>query len=561
MTVREKRDPKPVLLNFGIFFALSLGGILYSILSTKRAKPPQSPPPPSPSGCSNQVDSGGGKSVIKNDNHELQTTSSSSNTASITPEKRANSSVNGISPCNRCSGDTDGFLLSELDGLVKEFDLPAHKAILFPQKDVETTHSNIETPSEFICVEREDYEQEIKNLIYTVQTLRERERTAEIQLLEYYGLKEQETAIMELQNRLKIHNMEAKLFNLKFESLQGDNRRLEAKVADYAKVVAELEAAKANLKQLKKKLKSETEHNKEQILTLQERLKKLQDQEHEAVASDPDIQMKLQRLMDLEVEAQELKESKYSLQLENSDLAQKLAHAQLFATSVPKDEEEEIHRLRQQNEDLLKEIEQIQVDRCADVEELVYLRWINACLRYELRNYQPGPGKTIASDLCKSLSPKSEEKAKQLIIEYAKEEGFAEKDIHIADSDFDRWSYFHSHLTDSGGFNDSPGFNLRSSALGSSRSSLDVEKLSLKVEVKDLGSSSRNSDGRAPSGVYKTVVFGRGGGSDSQRENQLDENPARVLQKSELVKYAEVLKDSSGEMSRFHSRLASRSSF
>lgn len=79
----------------------------------------------------------------------------------------------------------------------------------------------------------------------------------------------------------------------------------------------------------------------------------------------------------------------------------------------------EAKRLRKANEKLMEEIEQLQTDRCADVEEMVYLRWLNACLRYELRNYQPPVGKTIARDLSRSLSLNSEEMTKRLILEYA----------------------------------------------------------------------------------------------------------------------------------------------
>lgn len=100
---------------------------------------------------------------------------------------------------------------------------------------------------------------------------------------------------------------------------------------------------------------------------------------------------------------------------------------------------EERERLAQENETLTKEIEQLQAHRLADVEELVYLRWINACLRYELRNYQPARGKTAARDLSKTLSPKSEEKAKKLILEYANTEGIEGKGINLMDFDSDQW--------------------------------------------------------------------------------------------------------------------------
>lgn len=95
-------------------------------------------------------------------------------------------------------------------------------------------------------------------------------------------------------------------------------------------------------------------------------------------------------------------------------------------------------RLREENENLAKEVESLQSDRCADAEALVYLKWVNACLRYELRNYQPPPGKTVARDLSKTLSPRSEAKAKQLILEYAN--NTEEKGVSIVEFEYDHWS-------------------------------------------------------------------------------------------------------------------------
>ncbi|CAK9165325.1 unnamed protein product [Ilex paraguariensis] len=651
MMMKDKRDIRPVLLKFGVALALSLGGILYSILRTKRIKPSQSPPSPPSSDCGNQINSGGERAVLKNDSHTFQTSPKSSGTpsnssetheASCLPKVIFDNSFTGLSPSGRSHDDKDELLLPEFNELLKEFDLAATKAGISPRKDVETPTPNAGTPRGYTCDEREDHEQEIKNLTNMVKILKERERNLEIQLLEYYGLKEQETAVMELQNRLKINNMEAKLFSLKIESLQADNRRLEVQVADYAKVVAELEAVKAKIKILKKKLRSEAEQNKEQILTLQQRVMKLQDQENNAVAGDPAVSLKLQRLKDLEEEAEELRKSNYSLRLQNSDLAQRLENVQILATSVLEDEgtealKEETRCLRQRHEDLTKEIERLQVDRCSDVEELVYLRWINACLRYELRNYQPDQGKTIARDLSKTLSPKSEEKAKQLILEYANKEGQGENGINIVDFDYDRWSSSQaSYLTDSGELDDSsidnssanktntssktkvfsklmrllkgkeghhhsrgsslettacvedtvglyysgsPGRNsgastgidagtdgghnrLRTSSRGSSRSSMDLQRAMI-VKVADSndleGVLQRNSDAGS-SFVYRRIDSIAENISDSPQKNHLHDQEQENAEKSELLKYAEVLKGSRGKKS-FHRRSVSFSSF
>lgn len=104
----------------------------------------------------------------------------------------------------------------------------------------------------------------------------------------------------------------------------------------------------------------------------------------------------------------------------------------------------------------MKNIEQLKSDRCADVEELVYLRWLNACLRYEMRNCHFADGRTVAKDLSSTMSPMSEEKAKELILEYANTEGIEEKGIDIIDFDPDPWS---SSLAGSSDWDDSSVFN------------------------------------------------------------------------------------------------------
>jgi hypothetical protein len=96
---------------------------------------------------------------------------------------------------------------------------------------------------------------------------------------------------------------------------------------------------------------------------------------------------------------------------------------------------EEINKLRHTNEDLLKQVEGLQMNRFSEVEELVYLRWVNACLRFELRNYQTPSGKVSACDLNRTLSPKSQERAKQLMLEYAgSERGQGDTDLESVSS-------------------------------------------------------------------------------------------------------------------------------
>uniref|UniRef100_A0A0D9XVV3 Protein CHUP1, chloroplastic n=1 Tax=Leersia perrieri TaxID=77586 RepID=A0A0D9XVV3_9ORYZ len=107
----------------------------------------------------------------------------------------------------------------------------------------------------------------------------------------------------------------------------------------------------------------------------------------------------------------------------------------LLESDVVAHAREEINKLRHANEDLTKQVEGLQMNRFSEVEELVYLRWVNACLRYELRNYQTPSEKISARDLNKTMSPKSRERAKLLMLEYAgSERGQGDTDLESASS-------------------------------------------------------------------------------------------------------------------------------
>ncbi|CAN6441810.1 unnamed protein product [Victoria cruziana] len=270
-------------------------------------------------------------------------------------------------------------------------------------------------------------ESEIKRLRNQTFVLQERVKSLEMQLLEYYGLKEQEKVIGELENHIKVQSMELKLLNLKMESLQADNQRLREEGENHSRTIEKLETARAKIKSLRKQMKAENDSARAQLTALQGGVSRLQALEKESFKRDEEVQRKLQNLQDLENETATLREMNEKLRQQNLELATKLGSSRTIASSNSKVHEaeivdkalEEADAVKESNKNLMEELERLKTNRCADVEELVYLRWINACLRYELRNFQASPGKTVARDLSRSLSPKSEEKAKKLIFEYA----------------------------------------------------------------------------------------------------------------------------------------------
>lgn len=224
---------------------------------------------------------------------------------------------------------------------------------------------------------------------------------------------------------------------------------------------------------------------------------------------------------------------------------------------------EDGNRLRSENEELKKEIEQLQGDRCTDLEQLVYLKWINACLRYELRTYQPPAGKTVARDLSTTLSPTSEEKAKQLILEYAHEEDH---------TDYDQWSSSQeSMITDSMFLDDSSVDTLFATDTKKSGKKKLMHKLMKILHGKDTkkrgGSSEPSSSStgvrstpRRPHSMdfqmllrgedeedfkdHMKMLHRKSEGADASNYGEEEGLESDQNRKKELIKYAEALRKS-----------------
>lgn len=284
---------------------------------------------------------------------------------------------------------------------------------------------------------------EIERLKNLVEELQKSEENLQGELLEYYGLTEQETNIVELQKQLQLNTVEIEMLNLKLNSLETQKKKLEEEVEESSLVKKELESARAMIKELQRQTQMESMQTKEQLLMLNQQVAVLQDTEKKYSEKKFEIEKKLQTLKYLEIEVVELRRANKELQHEKRELMLKLDNTETQIASLSKITEtetmqkarEELKTLRHVNEDLLKQVEGLQNNRFSEVEELVYLRWVNACLRYELRDYQPPPGKLTARHLNKSLSPRSQENAKQLMLEYAGHDSLALHDKECTDND------------------------------------------------------------------------------------------------------------------------------
>ncbi|KAM7487585.1 hypothetical protein LguiB_025069 [Lonicera macranthoides] len=336
---------------------------------------------------------------------------------------------------------------------------------------------------------------ELESLRNQVRELEEREVKLEGELLEYYGLKEQKSDISELQRQLKIKTVEIDLLNITINSLQADRKKLQEEISRGVSAKKELEVARNKIKELQRQFQLEANQTKGQLLLLKRQVSGLQAKEEEAFKKDNEVEKMAKTLKELEVEVVELKRMNRELQHEKIELIVKLDAAEGKVTALSNMTEskmvgkvtEEVNNLRHTNEDLLKQVEGLQMNRFSEVEELVYLRWVNACLRFELRNYQNPPEKISARDLKKSLSPRSLEKAKQLMLEYAgSEHGQGDTDL---ESNF-------SHPSSSGS-EDFDNASIDSSTSRYSKKNSLIQKLKKWGKSKDDYSNSLSSPARS----------------------------------------------------------------
>lgn len=287
---------------------------------------------------------------------------------------------------------------------------------------------------------------ELAKLKALISELQQKEVKLEAELLEYYGLKEQERdGHLELERQLRRKNTEIEKLNGKLKALEEQKKSLSEELEGKENLKKELEAARAKIKDLQKTIQSDAGQTKAQLLILKQQVATLQSREQEASKRDFDMEKKLQSLKELEVEVVELRRTSKELQHQKRELTVQLAAAEAKIAELSNMTESDIvarvqseaSALKQANDDLSKQVEGLQMNRFSEVEELVYLRWVNACLRYELRNYQAPPGKFTALDLGKNLSPRSQEKAKQLMMEYAGPDLLAAKLKDQSERDFD----------------------------------------------------------------------------------------------------------------------------
>lgn len=182
--------------------------------------------------------------------------------------------------------------------------------------------------------EMADNARELERLRSLVLELQEREVKLEGELLEYYGLKEQESDIVELQRQLKIKTVEIDMLNITINSLQAERKKLQEQIVQSSYVKKELEVARNKIKELQRQIQLDANQTKGQLLLLKQQVSGLQAKEEEAIKKDVELEKKLKSVKDLEVEVVELKRKNKELQIEKRELLVKLDAAESKIASL-----------------------------------------------------------------------------------------------------------------------------------------------------------------------------------------------------------------------------------
>ncbi|KAF0916302.1 hypothetical protein E2562_005905 [Oryza meyeriana var. granulata] len=340
------------------------------------------------------------------------------------------------------------------------------RVVMTPTDDM-TAGANADGGGETERDDRSEKErEEVERLKELWLSLMEREQRLQLRLAELDQLREQEVNVRELERRVGAAAVEARLLELKAASLQEENRRLEAQASELDAVRGKLARTKEKLRELRSRVEREHEAAEREAAALRDKVSELEksgeerkramaaeaaalrervaelekDGEERESALAAEAEAVRRRMTELEknveereralaAEAAALRTANAGLEKENLELALRLHEAEQTASTVnlvlEEDVVKEANFLRETNERLTRQIEQLHSDHCAHVEELVYLKWVNACLRYELRTHdgddgQPehDGGRLSARDLSKSMSFRSSEKAKELMLKY-----------------------------------------------------------------------------------------------------------------------------------------------
>ncbi|KAH7278714.1 hypothetical protein KP509_38G053600 [Ceratopteris richardii] len=259
---------------------------------------------------------------------------------------------------------------------------------------------------------------------------------------------EEENMKMEAEKQLNGKTSEIERHK-KMASLQEEVLRLSKESDEINVMKQELEATYERLEHLQRARKIDANGANKKLPMLKRKVNILQEREMPTFKGFMEQESQIFRERDLHVmnlqrTVDYLGQQKQDLIVELSKVESKIVKLSSEDDSIA-EIQSEISELRQIKEDLYQVVEGLQLCRLHQLQEIVHLRWVNACLRYELRKFKVPCEKFTAVDLTNSLSPISQDQANKLMIEYG---FFTQKTTKCAEEDSESIPCFRSTVSE-----------------------------------------------------------------------------------------------------------------
>ncbi|WVZ20379.1 hypothetical protein V8G54_007701, partial [Vigna mungo] len=310
----------------------------------------------------------------------------------------------------KCSG-SDGSLLEQ------EFEEVENSTVKVNNKvrQNEEKKINFEMPKNLLTGEFKDlelllgdekmYNLTVKDIVQNlVPNYKRREAKLEKKLLELNGLREEQSAIAQMQKQLEEKTEKVEFLEKTIASFRSDSEIIREKIRDDQVSKKQLDIAKKMIDEIQRK-KGDAGPVREQILMLQQQVTEFK--KFQSSGENSSTNKRLKDVQDIEVEVLELKRKNKELELEKRETKVKLATAQArIRTEEQKRSrlEEEIAGLKHVHEELSELVETLQRNRFDMVEEVVYQRWLYTLLRFEIQDNQRQNRKASIRDCNKNSS-------------------------------------------------------------------------------------------------------------------------------------------------------------
>ncbi|CAI9270829.1 unnamed protein product [Lactuca saligna] len=240
--------------------------------------------------------------------------------------------------------------------------------------------------------DRNHLKDQILNLKTKIEELQKLEKEIEDRFFEVINLKDQEYALMEIQNNLVIEKERAAFMEREVSSMDVETKKFDEVVIEYLNALYELQSSRTENSMLRKRIKKLLKKTRESSKLMRDQNSKIKTREVEMLHIEAELKRKDIAIEGFKHEVDEMRAMISQLQDEKDEVSNKLDTAEIAISSKAEAE----HIFSENYNRVVNELEQLKKDRAAEVKELIYLRWCHACLRHELarRNQLENEGKT-----------------------------------------------------------------------------------------------------------------------------------------------------------------------